>query len=190
MKFGFAPLTPHFLCTLLRFCTVGFSLSSFTVGTELSKPFAKYLSVSVMRSCWRTLRLVTSAPHLHFPFGKASAAVTLVGLHKRLDCLPLPIPPSTPSWSSSHCSVTATPLPLSPPPQLAPYFSLFCGLFAVAIQGPTSVTPVLLAVANAVLAHPPETPQQSLLHMPSHPAIGHRFVPRHRSGAQDHTFIS
>jgi len=123
----FSPLTPHFLSISLRFCTVGISLSSFTVGAELSKPFGKYLSVSATWSCRGTLRLVTSASHLRFAFGKASAAVTLVGRLKRLNCLPLPILPPPPSWSSSRCSVTATPFPLSPPPQLAAYCSLFRG---------------------------------------------------------------
>jgi len=85
MKFG-SPLTPHFLCTSLRFCTVGILFSLLTVGAELSKPFAKYLSVSIMWSCRGTLRLVTSAPRLRFAFGKASAAVTLVGRLKCSDC--------------------------------------------------------------------------------------------------------
>ena len=38
--------------------------------------------------------------------------------------------------------------------------------------------------------HPPRTPQQSLFHPFSHPTIGHRFVPRHRSGVQVHTLTS
>ena len=80
---------------------VGISLSSFTVGAELSKPFAKYLSVSATWSGRGTLELVTSASRLRFAFGKASAAVTLVGRLKRLDCLPHPLLPLPPSWSSS-----------------------------------------------------------------------------------------
>jgi len=47
MKFGTPPLTPLFLCTLLRFCSVGIPFPSLTVSAELSKPFAKYLSVSI-----------------------------------------------------------------------------------------------------------------------------------------------
>jgi len=61
-----------------------------------------------MWSCRGTLRLVTSAPHPRFAFGKASVAVTLVGRLKCLDCLPPHILLSLPSWSSSRCSVTAT----------------------------------------------------------------------------------
>jgi len=186
----FSPLTPHLVRTSLRFCTVGFSLSSFTVGVEHSKPFAKYLSVPVMRDCRGTLPLVTSACHLRFVFAKASAAVAIVARLKCLDSLPLPILPPPPSWSSSLCSVTATPSPLSPPPPLAPYCPLFRGRSSVAIQKPAPVTPVLLAVANAVLVHQPETAQQRLLNTPCYPAIQHRFVPRQRSGLQVHNFIS
>jgi len=186
----FSSLTPHSLCTSLRFCTVGISLSSFTVGAELTKAFAKYLSVSATWTCWGTLHLVTSASRLRFAFGKASAAVTLVGRLKRLDCHPLPILPPPPSWSSSRCSVTATPFPLSPPPHLAPYCSPLRGRSSVAIQKPASVMPVLLAIVNAALAHPAATPHQSHLHLPFHPVIGHRFVPRHRSGVQVHTVTS
>jgi len=186
----FSPLTPHFLYTSLRFCTVGISLSWFTVSAELSMLFAKYLSVSATWSCQGTLRLVTSASRLRFTFGKASAAVTLVGRLKRLNRLPLPLLPPPPSWSSSRCSVTATPFSLSPPPQLAPYCSLFRGRSSVAIQKPASVTPVLLAIANAALAHPPVTPHQRHLHPPFHPAIGQCFVPRHRSGGQVYTLTS
>jgi len=86
----FLPLTLHFLCTALRFCTVGILLTSFTVGAELSKPFAKYLSISAMWSCRGTLQLVTSASRPRFAFGKALAVVTLVGRHKRFDCFPSP----------------------------------------------------------------------------------------------------
>jgi len=186
----FSSLTPHFICTSLRFCMVSISLSSFTVGAELSKPFAKYLSVSARWSCQGTLRLVTSAPRARFAFGTAPAAVTLVRRLKRLESPALPILPLPPSWSSSHCSVTATAFPLSPPPQLAPYCFPFRGRSSVTIQKPASVTPVLLAVANAALAHPPATPHQSHLHPPFHPAIGHRLVPRHRSGVQIHTLTS
>jgi len=109
----FSPLTPHFLCTSLRFCTVGILSSSLTVGAKLSKPFGKYLSVLVMWSCRGTLRLVTSAPRLHFIFGKASAVVTLVGYLKCSEVLPPPILLTLPSWSSSRCPVTATPAPPS-----------------------------------------------------------------------------
>ena len=122
----FSPLTPHFLSTSLWFYTVGILLSSFTVGAEVSKPIAKYLSISATWSCQGTLQFVTSAARPRFAFGQLLAAVTLVGRLKRLDCLPLPVlhPPS--SWSSSCCSVTATPFPLSPP-QLAPYCFPFHG---------------------------------------------------------------
>jgi len=138
-----------------------------------------------------TLRLVTSAPHPHFAFGKASATVTLVGRHKCLDCLPPHILLSPPSWFSSRCSVTATSTPpLFPPSKLAPYCFPPAVDLSVAIQKPASVTPVLLAVANAVLAHLPETPHQSPRHSLSHPAIQHRFVPRHRFGVQVHTLTS
>jgi len=57
-------------------------------------------------------------------------------------------------------------------------------------QNPTSVTPVLLAVANAALAHPLATPHQSHLYPPFNPTIGHRIVPRDHSAIQVHTFIS
>jgi len=49
------------------------------------------------------------------------------------------------------------PLPLFPPSLVAPYCPLFRGQPSVAIQKPASVTPVLLAVANAALAHTPYT---------------------------------
>jgi len=163
----------------------GILSSSLTVGAELSKPFAKYLSVSIMWSCRGTLRLVTSAPRLRFAFGKASAAVTLVGRLKCSEVLPPPIPPSSTflvfvpllGYSYTHFPAGT----LLPP---------FRGRSLVAIQKPASVTPVLLAVANADLAHPPATSPQGRLHILSSPAIGHRSVPRHRSGVQVHTFIS
>jgi len=69
-----------------------------------------------MWSCRGTLGVVTSAPHPRFAFGKASAAVTLVGPLKCLDCLPPHILLSPPSWSSSRCSVTATSTPPSSHP--------------------------------------------------------------------------
>ena len=157
------------------------------VGTELSKPCAKFLSVSVMWSCRGTLRLVTSAPHPRFAFGKASAAVTLVGRLKCLDYLPLHNLLSPSAWSSSRCSVTATPTPPFPPPSAGTLLLPSRSRSSVAIPKPASVTPVLLAVANAALGHPPATPHQSLLHTPSYPAIGHRFVPQHRSGVEVYT---
>jgi len=79
--------------------------------------------------------------------------------------LPAHILLSPPSWSSSHCSVTATSTPPSSHPlswHLAA--SRLRWIFLVAIQKPASVTPLLLAVANAVLAHPQGTPHQSLRH--------------------------
>jgi len=190
MKFGSPPLTPHLLCTSLRFGTVGIPLCSLTIGAELSKSFANYLSVSATLSCRGTLRLVTSASCLRFAFGQGSAAISLLGRRKRLDCPPLPILPPPPSWSSSRCSVTAPPFPLSPPPQLAPHCSLFCGRASVATLKPVSVTPVLLAVANPALAHPPATPHECHLHPPFHPAIGHHFVLQHHSGVQVYTLTS
>ena len=99
------------------------------------------------------------------------------------------LPPQL-SWSSSHCSVTGTPIPPLPSPSAGTLLLPSRGRSWVAIEKPASVTPVLLAVANAVLALPPETPHQSLLHPFSHPAIGHRFIPRHRSGVQVHTLTS
>jgi len=114
--------------------------------------------------CRGTLRLVTSAPHPRFAFGKASAAVTLVGRLKCLDYLRPHNLLSLPSWSSSRCSVTATSTHLLPPPKLAPYCFPPAVDLSVAIEKPASVTPVLLPVANAVLAHPPGTPRQSLRH--------------------------
>jgi len=143
-----------------------------------------------MWSCRGTLRFVTSAPHLRFAFGKASAAVTLVGRLKCLEVLPPPILLPVPSWSSSRCSVTATPIPPLPTPSASTLLLPPRGRSSVAIQKPVSVRPVLLAVANAALAHPPATPHQSRLHTPSHTAIGHRFVPRHRSAVQVLTLTS
>jgi len=64
-----------------------------------------------MWSCQGTLRLVTSAPRLHFTFGKVSAAVTLVGRLKCSEVLPTQIPLPLLSWFSSRCSVTAAPIP-------------------------------------------------------------------------------
>jgi len=186
----FSPLIPHFLCTSLRFCMVGISLSSFTVGAELSPTFAKYLSVTATWCCWGALGFLTSASRPRFAFGNASAAVTLVGPLKCLDCLPLPIILLSPSLSSSCCSVTATYFPLSPPPQLTPYCAPFRCHPSVAEQKPTSVTPVLLAVANAALTHLLATPHHIRLHLPFHPTIRHHFVPQYRSSVQVHTRTS
>jgi len=116
-------LHPHFLCTSLRFCTVGILSSSLTVGPELSKPFAKYLSLSVMWSCRGTLQLVISAPRLRFAFGKALAAVTLVGRLQCSEVLPPPTSLPLPPWSSSVARLKLLSSPLFPPPQLAPYCS-------------------------------------------------------------------
>jgi len=115
MKFGSPPLPRTSFAPQLGFCTVGISLTSSSVGVQPSKPFATSLSTSITWPCRRTLRLVTSASRLCFACGNASAMVTLVGRLKRFNHLPLPILPPLLSWSSSHCSVTATPFPLSPP---------------------------------------------------------------------------
>ena len=80
----FSPLPRTSFASHLGSCIVGIPFPSLTVGTEFSKPFAKYLSVPVTRSCRGTLRLVTSRSRLRFAFGKALATVTLVG---RLKCL-------------------------------------------------------------------------------------------------------
>jgi len=69
-----------------------------------------------MWSCRGTLRFVTSAPRLRFAFGKASAVVTLVRRLKCSEVLPPPIPLPLPSWFSSRCSITATPIPPLPTP--------------------------------------------------------------------------
>jgi len=160
------------------------------VGAELSTPIAKYLSVSIVWSCRGPLRLLTSAPHLRFAFRKPSAAVTLVG---RLKCSDYPSsshpPPSTLLVFVPLLGYSYTHPPLSTP-AAGTLLLLSRGRSLVAIQKPGSVTPVLLAVTNAALAHPPVTPYQSRLHTPSYPAIGHRFVPRHRSGVQVHTLTS
>jgi len=143
-----------------------------------------------MWSCQGTLRLVTSAPCFRFAFGKALAAVTLVGRLKCSEFLPHLISLPLPSWFSSRCSVTATPIPSLPIPSASTLLLPPHGQSSVAIQNPTSVTPVLLAVANAALALPSATPHQCRLHTPFYPAIGHRFVPRRRSGVQVHTLTS
>jgi len=143
-----------------------------------------------MWSCQGTLRLVTSAPRLRFAFGKASAAVTLVGRLKCSDCPSSSHPPPSTflvfvpllGYSYTH--------PPSPPPLAGILQPSSRGRSSVAIQKPASVTPVLRAVANAALARPQATPHQSRLHTPSYPAIRHRFVPRHRSGVQVPTFFS
>ena len=117
-----------------------------------------------MWSCRGTLRLVTSAPHPRFAFGKASAAVTLVGGLKCSDCpCSSHPPPSTllvfvPLLGYSY---THPPLPTrSAGTLLLPA----CGRSSVAMEKPASVTPVLLAIANAALALPLGTPHQSLRH--------------------------
>jgi len=84
-KVWFFPLTPHFLSTSLRFCTVGIPFPSFTVGLEPSKPLSGYLSISITWYYGGTLRLVTSRPRLGLTFGKASAAVALVSHINFLD---------------------------------------------------------------------------------------------------------
>jgi len=153
--------------------------SSLTVGAELSKPFAKYLSVSIVWYCRGTLWLVTSAPCLRFAFGKASAAVTLVGRLKCSDC------PSS-SHPPPYTLLVFVPLlgygythPPLPTPSASTLLLPSPGRSSVAIQKPASVTPILLAIPNAALAHHPATPHQSCLYTPSYPAIGHRFVLRH-----------
>jgi len=143
-----------------------------------------------MWSCRGTLRLVTSAPHLHFAFRKALAEVTLVGRLQCLEVLPPPISLPRPSWFSSRCPVTATPIPFFHTRSAGTLLLPPRGRSSVAIQKPASATPVLLAVANAALAHPPVTPHQCRLNTPTYPAIGHRFVPRHRSGVRVHTLTS
>jgi len=103
---------------------VGILSSSLTVGTELSKPFAKYLSVSIVWSCRGTLRLVTSAPRLRFAFRKASAAVTLVSRLKCSDCPSSSHSPSLyPLGFRPVAQLHLHPPPPSHPPQLAPYCS-------------------------------------------------------------------
>jgi len=94
------------------------------------------------------------------------------------------------SWSSSRCSVTATPIPLLPTLSAGTLLLPPRGRSSVAIQKSTSVMPVLLAVPGAALAHPPATLHQSRLHTPCHPAIGHRSVPRQHSGVQVLTLTS
>jgi len=143
---------------------VGILSSSCTVGAELSKPFAKYISVSIVWSCRGTLRLVTSAPHLRFAFGKASAAVTLVGRLKCSDC------PSSSHHPHSTLLVFVPFLGYSytHPPLHTPSAGTLLlparSRSSVAIHKPASVTPVLLAVTNAALALPPGIPHQSLRH--------------------------
>jgi len=84
----------------------------------------KYLSLSVVWSCLGTLRLVTSALHLGFAFGKALATVTLVG---RLNCLALCffLPPSFlhPLGPRPIAQLQLPPSLRFQPPQLAPYCS-------------------------------------------------------------------
>ena len=143
-----------------------------------------------MWSCRGTLRLVTSAPRLRFAFGKASAAVTLVGRLKCSEVRPPPIPLPLPSQFSSRCSVTATRTPPHTTPSAGTLLLPSRCRSSVAIQKPALVTPILLAVANASLAHPPATPHQSRLNTPFYPAIGHRYVPRHPSGVPVHTLTS
>jgi len=137
-----------------------------------------------------TLRLVTSAPRLRFAFGKASAAVTLVG---RLKCLDCPSsshpPPSTLLVYAPLLGYSYTHLPLSTP-SAGTLLLPSRGWSSVTIQSPASVTPVPLAVANAALAHPPATPHQCHLYTTSYPAIRHGFVPWHRSSVQVHTHTS
>jgi len=115
-------------------------------------------------SCRGTLRLVPSAPHPRFAFGKASAAVTLVGCLKCSDC---------PSSSHPPPSTLVVFVPLlgysyTHPPLPAPSAGTLLlparGRSSVAIQKPASVTPVLLAVANAALALLPGTAYQCLRH--------------------------
>ena len=196
------PLTTYFICTLLRFCTVGIPFPSLTAGAELSKPIAKYLSVLITWSCRGMLRIVTSLPRLRFAFGKASAAVTLVG---RLKCL---------NWSFLH------PLPgFRPVAQLQPHYTLLAstslplpilagtllpypplastlrppppsGRPSVTIPKHASVTPVLSAVAKAV-RHSPQGPLFDVLcFLSSYPAPGHCFAPQHHFIEQVYTFLS
>ena len=118
--------------------------------------------------------------------GYSSRSSQLFGL-----VLPPHILLSPPSWSSSRCSVTATSTPPPLPTSYAGTLRLPArGRSSVAIQKPASVTPVLLAVAKAALAHLPVTLHQSHLHLPFQPGIRHHIVPRHRSGVQAHTFVS
>jgi len=147
------PFTPYFICTSLRFGMVGILSSSLTVGAELSKPFAKYISVAIVWFCQGTLRLVTSAPRFRFTFGKASAALILVGRLKCSDCPSSSHPPPSTllvfvplrGYSYTH--------PPLPTPAAGTLLLLSRARSSVAIQKPASVTPVLLAIANAALVH-------------------------------------
>jgi len=170
---------------------VGILPSSLTVGAELSKPFAKYHSVSVMWSCRGTLRLVTSAPRLHFAFGKALVVVTLVGRLKCSEVLPPPTPPSStflvfvplPSYSYTHSPSSHLPSwHLTAPFSAVDFRSLY--------KNPPWLRPFSWPSLMPLWHTLRRTPHQSHLHPPFHPAIGHLFVPRHRSGVQAHTFIS
>jgi len=90
------PPYPTILCTLHRFCTVGIPFPSLTIGPELSKHFAKYLSVTTPCVLSGNGMACNFTPCLCFVFGKASATVTLVGCLKCLDKFFLHSPPIPP----------------------------------------------------------------------------------------------
>ena len=143
-----------------------------------------------MWSCRGTLRLVTSAPRLRFSFGKSSAAVTLVGCLTSSECsFSSHSPPSTLLVFVPLLGYSYIHHPL-PTPSAGTLLLPSRSRSSVPIQKPASVTPVLLAVDNAALAHTPATTYQCHLYTPSYPAIGHRFVPRHRLGVHVHTLTS
>jgi len=155
------PLTPHFLCALLTFSTVGILFPSFTIGAELSKPFCEvpfslgYVVLSGNTSVSNFKASSSSCIRQSFGRAHSSCSSQVFGL----------VLPTSTSLVPSRSSVTATLpppagtlLPLSlastllphpiqagtlllPPPSRQP---------SIAIRKHALVTPVPLAVANPV----------------------------------------
>jgi len=113
MNFGSPPLTPHFLCTLLRFPMVGIPFPSSTVSVEPSKLFAKYLSIlvrSVLSGNASVSNFTTSSLfHIRKSTGRGHSS-------RSSQLLGLVLPTST-----SFGLHPVAQLQLHPLPQLAPY---------------------------------------------------------------------
>ena len=195
------PLALDFLCISLRLCIVGIPFPSFTVGAELSKPFLKYLSVSVtcVLSGNTSVCNFTASSSFHIEkcigHSHTSRSSQVFGLVLPISTSLVFIPLLSYSYIHSLSWHLTAPFGLAlscPTPAWLAHFCCPspCSPSSVTIQKHASVMPVLLALTNAVLAHPPGSPSQCLFHPLFHPAIRHRFVPQYSSGVQVHTLTS
>jgi len=164
------PLTLYFLCALPRILHSQQPLSLHLRSALLySKPFGKYFTIQLCPPCWGTLRSVTLQPHLLFWCWNSNGRGCSSGWFLASGSTPSSILLSGPHLVAQ--------LQLHPLSQLAPYCPVCwhptasflpwlarcccpstCSLPSVAIQKYALVMPILLATANAILAHPLGTP--------------------------------